>query len=93
MDCGTIQGIFISPIRGRERDKNEIVVQTQILIDRLLANDVYINRRCISMRNHDIGVGLANQLINPSNTTNIYTNPLYLQECISNLSIMLWSEY
>nr|AAO74005.1 ORF54a [Pinus koraiensis] len=28
-----------------------------------------------------------------STTTNIYTNPLYLQEYISDLSIMLWSEY
>ena len=50
-DCGTIQGIFVSPIRGRERDRNEIVVRTQILIGRVLADDVYINRRCIAMCN------------------------------------------
>jgi hypothetical protein len=49
--CGTIQGIFESPIRGRERDRNEIVVRKQILIGCVLADDVYINRRCIAMRN------------------------------------------
>jgi DNA-directed RNA polymerase subunit beta' len=63
-DCGTIQSIFISPIRGRERDRNEIVVRTQILIGRVLVDDVYINRRCIATHNQDIGVGLSNQLIN-----------------------------
>jgi DNA-directed RNA polymerase subunit beta' len=72
-DCGTIQGIFVSPIRGRERDRNEIVVRTQILIGRVLADDVYINRRCIATRNQDIGVGLANQLIN------LRTQPIYIR--------------
>nr|YP_009727801.1 RNA polymerase beta' subunit [Abies beshanzuensis]QCG70536.1 RNA polymerase beta subunit-2 [Abies beshanzuensis var. ziyuanensis]QHX99955.1 RNA polymerase beta' subunit [Abies beshanzuensis] len=72
-DCGTIQGIFVSPIRGRERDRNEIFVRTQILIGRVLADDVYINRRCIATRNQDIGVGLANQLIN------LRTQPIYIR--------------
>nr|ART87652.1 RpoC2 [Tsuga ulleungensis] len=72
-DCGTIQGIFVSPIRGRERDRNEIVVRTQILIGRVLADDLYINRRCIATRNQDIGVGLANQLIN------LRTQPIYIR--------------
>jgi DNA-directed RNA polymerase subunit beta' len=71
--CGTIQGIFVSPIRGRERDKNEIVVRTQILIGCVLADDVYINRRCIATHNQDIGVGLANQLIN------LRTQPIYIR--------------
>ena len=72
-DCGTIQGIFVSPIRGRERDINEIVVRTPILIGRVLADDVYINRRCIATRNQDIGVGLANQLIN------LRKKPIYIR--------------
>jgi DNA-directed RNA polymerase subunit beta' len=72
-DCVTIQGIFVSPIRGRERDRNEIVVRTQILIGRVLADDVYINRRCIATRNQDIGVGLSNQLIN------LRTQPIYIR--------------
>ena len=72
-DCGTIRGIFVSSIRGRERDRNEIFVRTQILIGRVLADDVYINRRCIATRNQDIGVGLANQLINPR------TQPIYIR--------------
>jgi DNA-directed RNA polymerase subunit beta' len=72
-DCGTIQGIFVSPIRGQERDRNEIVVRTQILIGRVLADDVYINRRCIAMCNQDIGVVLSNQLIN------LRTQPIYIR--------------
>nr|AET45225.1 RNA polymerase beta chain [Pinus wallichiana] len=72
-DCGTVQGIFVSPIRGRERDINEVVVRTQILIGRVLADDVYINRRCIATRNQDIGVGLANQL------RNIRPRPIYIR--------------
>ena len=72
-DCGTVQGIFVSPIRGREKDINEVVVRTQILIGRVLADDVYINRRCIATRNQDIGVGLANQL------RNLRTRPIYIR--------------
>nr|YP_009240151.1 RNA polymerase b'-subunit-2 [Sciadopitys verticillata]AMO00763.1 RNA polymerase b'-subunit-2 [Sciadopitys verticillata]BAK86740.1 RNA polymerase beta subunit-2 [Sciadopitys verticillata]BAW34570.1 RNA polymerase beta subunit-2 [Sciadopitys verticillata]BCK60739.1 RNA polymerase beta subunit-2 [Sciadopitys verticillata] len=61
-DCGTIQGIFVSPIQSRERMNNQIILQTQTLIGRVLADDVYINGRCIATRNQDIGIGLANQL-------------------------------
>jgi DNA-directed RNA polymerase subunit beta' len=39
----------------------------------VLADDVYINRRCIATRNQDIRVGLSNQLIN------LRTQPIYIR--------------
>nr|ARX11551.1 RNA polymerase beta subunit-2 [Ginkgo biloba]AWJ59874.1 RNA polymerase beta subunit-2 [Ginkgo biloba]AWJ60129.1 RNA polymerase beta subunit-2 [Ginkgo biloba]AWJ60299.1 RNA polymerase beta subunit-2 [Ginkgo biloba] len=70
-DCGTIRGISVSPIRGRERIKKEFVLQT--LIGRVLADDVHINKRCIATRNQDIGVGLADQL------RTLRTQPIYIR--------------
>nr|BCK51977.1 RNA polymerase beta subunit-2 [Agathis dammara] len=72
-DCGTIQGLFVSLIRGREKIKNQIVLQTQTLIGRVLADDVYINGRCIATRNQGIGTGLAHQL------RNLQTQPIYIR--------------
>nr|BBN66555.1 RNA polymerase beta subunit-2 [Fitzroya cupressoides] len=59
-DCGTSQGLFVNLIQDQETIKNQFVLQT--LIGRVLADDVYINGRCIATRNEDIGVKLANQL-------------------------------
>nr|YP_008082112.1 RNA polymerase beta subunit-2 [Cunninghamia lanceolata]AGL10958.1 RNA polymerase beta subunit-2 [Cunninghamia lanceolata]BCK52147.1 RNA polymerase beta subunit-2 [Cunninghamia lanceolata var. konishii] len=59
-DCGTIQGVFVSLIQDRETIQNKFVLQT--LIGRVLADDVYINGRCIATRNQDIGIKLAHQL-------------------------------
>nr|AHL69528.1 RpoC2 [Taxus mairei] len=70
-DCGTIQGLFVSLIQDREIIKNKIVLQT--LIGRVLADDIYINGRCIAMRNQDIGIKLANQL------QNLQTQPIYIR--------------
>nr|BCB64820.1 RNA polymerase beta subunit-2 [Chamaecyparis obtusa var. obtusa]BCB64903.1 RNA polymerase beta subunit-2 [Chamaecyparis obtusa var. obtusa]BCB65069.1 RNA polymerase beta subunit-2 [Chamaecyparis obtusa var. obtusa]BCB65152.1 RNA polymerase beta subunit-2 [Chamaecyparis obtusa var. obtusa]BCB65235.1 RNA polymerase beta subunit-2 [Chamaecyparis obtusa var. obtusa] len=60
VDCGTIQGLFVNLIQDQETIKNQFVLQT--LIGRVLADDVYINGRCIATRNEDIGMKLANQL-------------------------------
>nr|BCA77658.1 RNA polymerase beta subunit-2 [Chamaecyparis formosensis] len=60
VDCGTIQGLFVNLIQDQETIKNQFVLQT--LIGRVLADDVYINERCIATRNEDIGIKLANQL-------------------------------
>nr|QYB22482.1 RNA polymerase beta'' subunit [Sequoiadendron giganteum]BBN66890.1 RNA polymerase beta subunit-2 [Sequoiadendron giganteum] len=60
VDCGTIQGLFVNLTQDRETIKNKFVLQT--LIGRVLADDVYINGRCIAARNQDIGIKLANQL-------------------------------
>lgn len=57
-DCGTIRGISVSPRKGMTE---KIFVQT--LIGRVLADDIYIDLRCIATRNQDIGIGLVNRLI------------------------------
>nr|YP_009092757.1 RNA polymerase beta' subunit [Bomarea edulis]AIR12593.1 RNA polymerase beta' subunit [Bomarea edulis] len=57
-DCGTIQGISISP---RNDMTEKVFVQT--LMGRVLADDIYLGLRCIATRNQDIGVGLVNRFI------------------------------
>nr|YP_009775057.1 RNA polymerase beta'' subunit [Eleocharis cellulosa]QJA15113.1 RNA polymerase beta'' subunit [Eleocharis cellulosa] len=57
-DCGTIQGISVSPQNGMTET---FLVQT--LIGRVLADDIYIGLRCIATRNQDIGTGLVNRFI------------------------------
>nr|QWK47507.1 RNA polymerase beta'' subunit [Hemiptelea davidii] len=58
-DCGTIQGISVSPRNGMMPER--IFIQT--LIGRVLADDIYIGPRCIAVRNQDIGIGLVNRFI------------------------------
>uniref|UniRef100_UPI0030DE220E RNA polymerase beta'' subunit n=1 Tax=Schiedea hookeri TaxID=270411 RepID=UPI0030DE220E len=58
-DCGTIRGISVSPRNGMLPER----IFTQILIGRVLANDIYLGSRCIATRNQDIGVGLVNRFI------------------------------
>nr|WEG88566.1 RNA polymerase beta'' subunit [Amana sp. MW-2023a] len=58
IDCGTIQGISVSP---RNEMTERVFVQT--LIGRVLADDIYIGLRCIAARNQDIGIGLINRFI------------------------------
>nr|ANO45085.1 RNA polymerase beta' subunit [Wurmbea pygmaea] len=57
-DCGTIQGIYVSP---RKNMTEKIIAQT--LIGRVLADDIYLGLRCIATRNQDIGIGLVNRFI------------------------------
>nr|YP_009569841.1 RNA polymerase beta subunit [Microtea debilis]QBC68101.1 RNA polymerase beta subunit [Microtea debilis]QBE86471.1 RNA polymerase beta' subunit [Microtea debilis] len=59
-DCGTIRGISVSPRNGMMPEK--IFIQT--LIGRVLADNIYMDSRCIAVRNQDIGVGLVNRFIN-----------------------------
>nr|YP_010156196.1 RNA polymerase beta'' subunit [Pilea monilifera]QQY85834.1 RNA polymerase beta'' subunit [Pilea monilifera] len=58
-DCGTIQGISVSPRNGMMSER--IFIQT--LIGRVLADDIYIGSRCLAIRNQDIGIGLVNRVI------------------------------
>lgn len=58
-DCGTIRGISVSPRNGRMPER----IFTQILIGRVLADDIYLGSRCIATRNQDLGVGLVNRFI------------------------------
>nr|YP_010621198.1 RNA polymerase beta'' subunit [Pandanus odorifer]WBF90468.1 RNA polymerase beta'' subunit [Pandanus odorifer] len=57
-DCGTIRGISVSPRKGVTEK-----IFVQALIGRVLADDIYIDLRCIATRNQDIGIGLVNRLI------------------------------
>nr|YP_010247262.1 RNA polymerase beta' subunit-2 [Marathrum capillaceum]UFO89695.1 RNA polymerase beta' subunit-2 [Marathrum capillaceum] len=59
-DCGTTRGISVNPRNGMTPER--IFIQT--LIGRVLADNIYIGRRCIAIRNQDIGVGLVNRFIN-----------------------------
>nr|YP_010593665.1 RNA polymerase beta'' subunit [Elatostema salvinioides]WAJ54342.1 RNA polymerase beta'' subunit [Elatostema salvinioides] len=58
-DCGTIQGISVSPRNGMMSER--IFIQT--LIGRVVADDIYIGSRCLAVRNQDIGIGLVNRFI------------------------------
>nr|YP_010636484.1 RNA polymerase beta'' subunit [Saxifraga angustata]WBQ48956.1 RNA polymerase beta'' subunit [Saxifraga angustata] len=58
-DCGTSQGISVSPQNGMIPER--IFIQT--LIGRVLAGDIYMGPRCIAIRNQDIGIGLVNRFI------------------------------
>nr|YP_009130032.1 RNA polymerase beta' subunit [Campynema lineare]AJV88501.1 RNA polymerase beta' subunit [Campynema lineare]QKE31290.1 DNA-directed RNA polymerase beta' chain [Campynema lineare] len=57
-DCGTIQGISVSPLNGMTKN-----ILAQTLIGRVLADDIYMGLRCIATRNQGIGIGLVNQFI------------------------------
>nr|YP_010233181.1 RNA polymerase beta'' subunit [Centranthera grandiflora]QSX28384.1 RNA polymerase beta'' subunit [Centranthera grandiflora] len=58
-DCGTVRGISVSPRNGMMPER--IFIQT--LIGRVLADDIYMGKRCIATRNQDIGIGLVNRFI------------------------------
>nr|QPJ79277.1 RNA polymerase beta'' subunit [Coptis quinquesecta] len=58
-DCGAARGISVSPRNGMITER--VFIQT--LIGRVLADDIYIDSRCIAIRNQDIGVGLVNRFI------------------------------
>nr|AND47856.1 beta'' subunit of RNA polymerase [Sphagnum strictum] len=71
MDCGTIRGISVNP--PRDHRKNIRGISQHKLIGRVLADNLYINGRCIATRNQDITAGLANSLIN------LQTKPIYIR--------------
>ncbi|TYJ10256.1 hypothetical protein E1A91_A11G195200v1 [Gossypium mustelinum] len=56
-DCGTTRGISVSPQKRTLPER--IFIQT--LIGRVLADDIYMGPRCISIRNQDIGLGLVDR--------------------------------
>nr|AUT83690.1 RpoC2 [Geranium pyrenaicum] len=58
-DCGTTRGLSVSPRNGTVPERFFI----QTLIGRVLADDIYMNARCIAIRNQDLGSSLVNQLI------------------------------
>nr|USG57600.1 RNA polymerase beta'' subunit [Primula ranunculoides] len=68
-DCGTIRGCFVSPQNGMMPER--IFIQT--LIGRVLADDIYMDSRCIATRNQDIGIALINRFIT------FRTQPIYIR--------------
>nr|YP_009385884.1 RNA polymerase beta subunit [Schizachyrium scoparium]ARS85460.1 RNA polymerase beta subunit [Schizachyrium scoparium] len=73
-DCGTIQGISVSPQNGMTE---KLFVQT--LIGRVLADDIYIGSRCIASRNQDIGIGLVNRFITAFRAQPFRAQPIYIR--------------
>nr|ANZ53643.1 RNA polymerase beta subunit-2 [Gnetum gnemon] len=62
IDCGTTEGILFSPIQSKKKIDETAFLQK--ITGRVLATNVYINRRCIATRNQDISYRLANQFRN-----------------------------
>nr|YP_009193286.1 RNA polymerase beta subunit-2 [Gnetum ula]BAN16892.1 RNA polymerase beta subunit-2 [Gnetum ula]BAT70196.1 RNA polymerase beta subunit-2 [Gnetum ula] len=62
IDCGTTEGILFSPIQSQNKIDETAFLQK--ITGRVLATNVYINRRCIATRNQDISYRLANQFRN-----------------------------
>nr|QQP00250.1 RNA polymerase beta'' subunit [Selaginella nipponica] len=60
VDCGTIRGVAVSPVRDRQ--SRQMIAQSR-LIGRVLADNAYVDTRCIAARDQDIGAELADQLI------------------------------
>nr|YP_010444942.1 RNA polymerase beta'' subunit [Schizaea poeppigiana]UTJ90387.1 RNA polymerase beta'' subunit [Schizaea poeppigiana] len=61
-DCGTIEGIALNIVEGRRESIR--TVSQQRPIGRVLADNAYLNERCVAARNQDIGDGLAGNLVN-----------------------------
>nr|YP_009642780.1 RNA polymerase beta'' subunit [Reboulia hemisphaerica]QCP68413.1 RNA polymerase beta'' subunit [Reboulia hemisphaerica] len=57
VDCGTLYGINLINLSEKKNNFQ------QKLIGRIVAENIYVNNRCVAPRNQDIGAILANQLI------------------------------
>jgi DNA-directed RNA polymerase subunit beta' len=79
IDCGTSQGIFVAFSRDNHK-KND---HQQKLIGRILANNIYINERCIAIRNQDITTNLAISLVT------LKKKPIFIRSPLTRKS-MLW---
>src|SRR6476646_10905549 len=60
VDCGAVQGIFATSSRNNVSKKNN---NQQKLIGRILAENIYVNARCIAIRNQDITANLVFSLV------------------------------
>nr|YP_010715457.1 RNA polymerase beta'' subunit [Todea barbara]WDE24575.1 RNA polymerase beta'' subunit [Todea barbara] len=79
-NCGTTRGIIANLVR--ERKGSIRTISQQRLIGRVLADNVYLNRRCIAMRNQDIGNEPASNLVT-------MTQPILIRSPLTCRSI-LW---
>nr|YP_010463796.1 RNA polymerase beta'' subunit [Anemia phyllitidis]UUL71063.1 RNA polymerase beta'' subunit [Anemia phyllitidis] len=60
-DCGTIKSIARNIIEGRRESIR--TVSQQRLVGRVLADNAYLNKRCVAARNQDIDDKLASDLV------------------------------
>nr|YP_009032814.1 RNA polymerase beta' subunit [Osmundastrum cinnamomeum]AHA59547.1 RNA polymerase beta' subunit [Osmundastrum cinnamomeum] len=79
-NCGTTRGIIANPVG--ERKGSIRTISQHRLIGRVLADNVYLNRRCIAMRNQDIG----NE---PASNSVTMTQPIHIRSPLTCRSI-LW---
>lgn len=78
VDCGTSQGIFAVPLRDYFKKSN----YQQKLIGRILAENIYVNKRCIATRNQDITTTLAMSL------STIKKKPIFIRSPLTCKSII-----
>nr|YP_009682228.1 RNA polymerase beta' subunit [Fissidens nobilis]QDQ38640.1 RNA polymerase beta' subunit [Fissidens nobilis] len=79
VDCGTSQGIFAAPLRDNYKKNHH----QHKLIGRILADNIYINERCIAIRNQDITTELAIFLVT------IKKKPIFIRSPLTCKS-MIW---
>lgn len=72
VDCGTLHGIFAIPSREIYKKKNT----QQKLLGRILAENIYINERCVAIRNQDITADLALSLVTSKKKSIFIRSPL-----------------
>nr|YP_009920464.1 RNA polymerase beta'' subunit [Syntrichia filaris]QMQ99608.1 RNA polymerase beta'' subunit [Syntrichia filaris] len=78
VDCGTSQGIFAVPLRDYSKKSNH----QQKLIGRILAENIYVNKRCIATRNQDITTTIAMFLSTIKKKTIFIRSPLTCKSMI-----------
>nr|YP_010189024.1 RNA polymerase beta'' subunit [Ptychomnion cygnisetum]QZJ47827.1 RNA polymerase beta'' subunit [Ptychomnion cygnisetum] len=72
VNCGTFEGIFVTFSYDTYKKNN----YQQKLIGRILAENIYINNRCIAIRNQDITVNLALFLVDVKKKSIFIRSPL-----------------
>nr|YP_009531784.1 bet'' subunit of RNA polymerase [Leiosporoceros dussii]AXZ70937.1 bet'' subunit of RNA polymerase [Leiosporoceros dussii] len=62
IDCNTFQGISFN-LAPTKKEKNSQIFTQPKLVGRVLADNIYINARCIAIRNQDISTDLIDRLV------------------------------
>lgn len=61
-DCETLEGVRLRSIQERKTSSPLLSLQDR-LVGRILARDVYLNGRCIAVRNQDLAPDIVNRLV------------------------------
>jgi DNA-directed RNA polymerase subunit beta' len=78
VDCGTSQGIFAATLWDNSKKNNN----QQKLVGRILADNIYVNERCIATRNQDITTNLAISLVTIKKKSIFIRSPLTCKSMI-----------